>query len=118
MSERPILYCHCAYAKVVPPETKRDVLAALSASDQPFDGVADLCEMSARRDPLLKELTAQADLRIVACYPRAVKWLFAAAGAKLPDDAQVLNMRAQSAAEIAAALDLAAPACAAAGDDS
>jgi hypothetical protein len=39
--------------------------------------------MSARKDPGLVPLSQQAGLRIVACYPRAVKWLFSAAGAAI-----------------------------------
>jgi hypothetical protein len=89
-----ILYCHCAYAKVVPPETKTAVLNGLSEANIEFDAVPDLCEMAARRDARLRELAAETPLTIAACYPRAVRWLFAAAGASLPEsDVRVLNMR-------------------------
>ena len=81
-----ILYCHCAYAKVVPPDVKAAVLNGLSEADVEFDAVPDLCEMAARGDARLRELAADGPLKIAACYPRAVKWLFAAAGAQLPDD--------------------------------
>lgn len=100
-----ILYCHCAYAQVVPKEVKEAVLRRLSDSGIAFEAVADLCEMSARRDPTLQRLAGQGSLKIAACYPRAVKWLFSAAGAPLPADAtQVLNMRIQPADEVAGAL--------------
>ena len=79
-----ILYCHCQYAQVVPPEVKEAVLRKLSDSGVAFDAVADLCEMSARQDPSLKRLTAAGPVKIAACFPRAVKWLFAAANAPLP----------------------------------
>jgi hypothetical protein len=93
MSPR-LLYCHCAYARVVPPATKSAVLDGLSRADVPFDAVPDLCEMAARRDPQLEALAAGEPVRIAACYPRAVRWLFASAGAPLPDgSATVLNMR-------------------------
>jgi hypothetical protein len=93
-----ILYCHCAYSRVVPPEVKNEVLAKLAESGEPFDAVPDLCEMSARRDPELTELARCGSIRIAACYPRAVKWLFSAADAPLPQDAtRILNMREQSA---------------------
>jgi hypothetical protein len=96
-----ILYCHCAYARVVPPDVKEEVLAKLAASDLEFDAVPDLCELSARRDPKLKELAQEGRIQIVACYPRAVKWLFAAAEAPLPNEGvQVLNMREQPAQAI------------------
>ena len=100
-----ILYCHCQYAQVIPPEVKAAVLRKLCASNQPFEAVPDLCELSARRDPSLQRLAAAGPVKIAACFPRAVKWLFAAANAPLPLGAtEVLNMRNQSADEVAAAL--------------
>lgn len=106
MSQPPrILYCHCAYAQVVPDDVKKAVLQKLCDSGAAFDAVADLCEMSARRDPALQRLASGGTVKIAACYPRAVKWLFAAAQAPLPLDAtEVLNMRVQAADEITTAL--------------
>jgi hypothetical protein len=100
-----ILYCHCQYAQVVPPEVKAAVLRKLCESGVAFDAVADLCELSARQDPSLQRLAQDGAVKIAACFPRAVKWLFHAAQADLPLDAtEVLNMRVQSAEEVAAAL--------------
>jgi hypothetical protein len=108
---RRILYCHCAYAKVVPDEVKNEVLQQLTASEVAFDAVADLCEMSAARDPGLAELAANGPLRIAACYPRAVKWLFHAAGSPLPKDCvTVANMRTETAEVVLAQLGVAASA--------
>lgn len=97
-----VLYCHCAYARVVPNEVKQEVLAKLAESDLEFEAVPDLCEMSAKRDPRLAEIVGSGEeVRIVACYPRAVKWLFSAAGTPLPEGrAEVLNMREQPAEAI------------------
>ncbi len=93
-----ILYCHCKYAQVVPRDVKDEVLATLAGSGQAFDAVPDLCEMSARRDPKLGELAGGGSVKIVACYPRAVKWLFSAAGAPLPaEGVEILNMRVDTA---------------------
>jgi hypothetical protein len=100
-----ILYCNCTYAQVVPKEVKEAVLKKLCDSGVAFDAVADLCEMSARQDSALKRLAEGGAVKIAACYPRAVKWLFHAAKAGLPSDsAEVLNMRVQSAEEVCAAL--------------
>jgi hypothetical protein len=100
-----LLYCHCAYAQAVPRVVKQDVLRALTDSGVAFDAVADLCEMSARKDPALARLAGTGDLTIAACYPRAVTWLFSAAGAALPaEGVRILNMRTQTAAEVAAGL--------------
>lgn len=123
MSEhRPILYCRCAYAKVLPEDVKDLVLERLIDSNLPFESVSDLCEMSARKDPGLVALSQQDGLRIVACYPRAVKWLFSAAGAAIQSESsqsessqsdakqsvyiEVLNMRTDSAETVCAKLGI------------
>ena len=100
-----ILYCHCAYAQVVPKAVKQEVLRRLTGSGTAFDAVPDLCEMSARKDPALQRIAAEGDVVIAACYPRAVHWLFHAAGAPLPADrVDVVNMRMQTAEEVCARL--------------
>ena len=78
MADQPrILFCHCNYAQVVPSEVKQGVLEGLCQSGRAFEAVADLCEMSARRDPALKRLAAgEEPVKIAACYQRAVKCLF------------------------------------------
>lgn len=106
MADTPrVLYCHCAYAQVVPKAVKEEVLQNLAASGIAFDAVADLCEMSAKNDPELVQLAGDGNVKIAACYPRAVKWLFSAAGAPLPaEGVEVLNMRVESAEAVTAAL--------------
>lgn len=99
-----ILYCRCAYAQVVPTGVKNEVLQQLCASDASFETVSDLCEMAAHRDPRLKAIASCGKLRIAACYPRAVKGLFQQAGSPLPSDAEILNMRTQTATEVTEAL--------------
>jgi hypothetical protein len=96
-----ILYCHCAYAKVVPEDVKREVLQRLDASGAAYEAVPDLCEMSARKDPALARFAREGELRMAACYPRAVKWLFHAAGADLQDESvSVGNMRDEDATTV------------------
>ena len=100
-----ILYCHCAYAQVVPKEVKEEVLRRLSASGVAFDAVADLCELSAKGDPTLAKLAGDGNVKIAACYPRAVKWLFKAAGVTMPEQGvDVLNMRTDSAEQVVSAI--------------
>lgn len=96
-----LLYCNCTYSKVIEADVKRDVLAGLCESGADFDAVADLCEMAAKQDPLLGRIAAGAPAKIIACYPRAVRGLFHAAHAPLPDTVEVLNMRTESAEQIA-----------------
>ena len=99
-----ILYCRCAYAKVVPAAVKDAVLEGLAAAGRGFEMVPDLCEMAARRDPHLAEL-ARGDrpLKIVACWPRAVQGLFVLADAPLPKHGvEILNMRTDTAETVLA----------------
>jgi hypothetical protein len=101
---RRIVYCNCSFARVLPPEVKAKVLEGLAESGVAFDAVPDLCEMSARKDPALVQI-AEGEVSIAACYPRAVRWLFSAAGAPLePDRAQIFNMRAESAESVLGSL--------------
>jgi hypothetical protein len=99
--EPRIVYCHCAYAQVVPPEVKQQVLQQLTASDRSFEAVADLCEMAARRDPCIARIAASGPVRIAACYPRAVRMLFVSAGSPLAEAVQIVNMRTASGSEAA-----------------
>jgi NAD-dependent dihydropyrimidine dehydrogenase PreA subunit len=96
-----ILYCHCAYAEILPPQVKQDVLQALRESGLSCDTVPDLCELASRKDPLLAELAGASRLTIAACHPRAVQWLFAAGGAPLRDEGvEHLDMREASAEQL------------------
>ncbi len=105
MDKPAILYCHCQYAQVVPKEVKEAVLRKLCECGVAFDAVADLCEMSARRDPALKQLAANGAVKVAACFPRAVKGLFHQCDADLAaDKTEVLNMRTLTAEEICARL--------------
>lgn len=100
-----ILYCRCAYARIIPKATKEKVLHQLCDTGAAFDSVSDLCEMSARKDATLKSLAEGDNLKIVACYPRAVRWLFSAAQAPLKKGAyQVFNMRTDSPDKIVSSL--------------
>ena len=100
-----ILYCHCAFAKVVAPEVKTAVLNGLAAADVEFDAVPDLCEMAAQGDSRLREIAAGGALKVAACYPRAVRWLFASAGAPLEEpNVRIWNMRVEPAETVVAGL--------------
>jgi Pyruvate/2-oxoacid:ferredoxin oxidoreductase delta subunit len=100
-----VLYCHCSYSKAVPSRVKCEVLDRLAAAGVPFEAVSDICAMAARREPALKRIAEAGEVRIAACFPRAVKWLFHAAGTPLADErVKVFNMREGSAQEIVTGL--------------
>ena len=105
----PVLYCRCAYAEVVPADVRDAVLAALARSGADLAAVADLCELAARHDEGLARLAQSPGLTVIACHPRAVRWLFDAAGSPLRPDATILDMRSLTAdailSQLAAHLD-------------
>lgn len=100
-ADRPaLLYCRCEYTALVPQSVREAVLGVVRDSGLECIEVGDLCALAARRDPLLGRLAALPGVRIAACQPRAVKWLFDAAGAPLdPDRTEVVNLRSPGALE-------------------
>jgi NAD-dependent dihydropyrimidine dehydrogenase PreA subunit len=91
---------------VLPPEVKAAVRGHLAASGQEAELVEDLCGMAARKDPRLAELAQAPALKIAACHPRAVRWLFNAAGTPLAvGRTEFLNLRTQEADAVNARLD-------------
>lgn len=99
------IYCHCAYYDLVGPEVKADVLDAIKAGGGEFEAVPDLCRMCAEGDARLKEWAQADSLRIFACYPRAVKWLFHTARAPLGDEGvEFVNMRTCKLEEVLSSL--------------
>ncbi|MBA4387938.1 MAG: hypothetical protein C0404_08145 [Verrucomicrobia bacterium] len=99
-----VLFCNCSNSDIIADATKTKVLAALAGRGVEVMVLADLCRAVARRDARLEKLRGFKDLRIVACYPRAVKWLLHAAGIELDESVQLFNMRTQEAEGIVAAL--------------
>jgi len=96
-----ILLCNCVYYDVIPKVARDQVFRALSRASVPVEVVPDLCGLTAHRDPRLQGWAESPSLTVIACFPRAVRWLFHAAGMPLsPERARFLNMRTQSPDEI------------------
>jgi NAD-dependent dihydropyrimidine dehydrogenase PreA subunit len=99
------IYCHCTYYQLTPDSVKEKVLNTLKNSGTEFEAVADLCRMCAKGDPELQRWAQHKSIRIIACYPRTVKWLFYAAGVPLPETGvEFLNMRSDSTEKIVSSL--------------
>ena len=110
MSTQPrILYCHCVQARLLSDDGRRAVLDRLCASSADFEAVPDLCSLAMRRDVLLQKLARASELIVIACHARAVRGLFAAAGAPLrAEGVQLLDLRTRPAEEILSALPVSA----------
>lgn len=98
----PILYCHCARAQATPAPVREAALRALVESGRPFEAVADLCGLAAEHSPKLSAAGVRA---VIACHPRTVRCLFAAAGAPaLPEGTRWINLREETPEGAAAAV--------------
>ena len=93
-SPRRVLLCGCAHTALVPPAVLDAARRRLDASGIEVEVVPDLCSLAARKDPLLRRIADGGPCAVVACAPRAVRWLFHAAGAPLPaDEVTLLSLR-------------------------
>jgi NAD-dependent dihydropyrimidine dehydrogenase PreA subunit len=105
MSQRnSILYCNCGHYELVPELVKARIVDALAQADVQFEAVQDLCGLAARKDPQMKRWAEIDGLRIIACFPRTIKWLFIAGGAPLGEDVEVVNLRSENVEKIVALL--------------
>lgn len=92
-----LLLCQCRHARVLPQAGLDAVFQSANAAGLETTIVPDLCELAAGKDPLLKSLSQAPALRIAACHPRAVRWLFAAAAATLDlQTTEIIDLRAAS----------------------
>ena len=78
-----VLVCQCARARVLPQATVQATQRRLRTAGIPCLEVDDLCAWSARKDPRLRRFANERASVVLACQPRAVRWLFAAAGVPL-----------------------------------
>ena len=107
MNTVDVLFCNCSQCEVIPEDRKKRILSELTAANVNLIVVPDLCGMAAERDPFLADLAKRQALKIVACFPRSVRWLFHRAGAPLPENGiEFFNMRAESAEAVLSALAL------------
>lgn len=98
-----VILCQCAFTRILPSQVKTEVRAGLDQAGVEYEEVSDLCKLAAHQDPKLDELANEEGMKIAACYPRAVKWLFHSAGKPLDEEkVEVLNLREQSSQEVVA----------------
>ena len=96
-----VLLCKCASGGVLPGKNVEDVLDRLSGRGVRTVVTEDLCRMVQARHPLLRELAKEGRLTIIACYPRAVRWLFHQAGISLDADRRrIINIRLSDCGDI------------------
>jgi Pyruvate/2-oxoacid:ferredoxin oxidoreductase delta subunit len=82
-------------------EARNAVLRHLLQAGVEFEAVGDLCELAARHGHELKRIAANGQVHVVACFPRAVRALFAVAGVSLASAGlEVLNLKTPPTPEV------------------
>jgi Pyruvate/2-oxoacid:ferredoxin oxidoreductase delta subunit len=94
-----ILYCRCANSQIISDDVKSRVLGALEESGRDFHLVGDLCGIAAEQANEMRTIATGNKLKVVACYARAVKWLFTWAGVDV-GEIEFFNMRMTAPEEI------------------
>ena len=89
-----VVYCHCADYQLVSEQVKSRVLDAFIDTGTECKFVSDLCKMAVQEKTVLQDWMKNAsDIKIIACYPRAIRWLFEYAGVTLPKETEFVNLR-------------------------
>lgn len=108
--KKQIVICRCAECGIGSAAVRNEVLAWLRKRRLPFAEVPDLCRLVANKSQwLVKTFTLSGFFFVIACHPRAVRHLLAAAGIVAGCERFLfMDMRAQSSADIIARLPSAA----------
>ncbi len=76
-----VLVCACPDSAVINAAKLDELRARLRENGVKYTEIPDLCSMAAGKHAALLQLMAVPRLAIVACHPRAVRWMLHAAGA-------------------------------------
>ncbi|MEN6309432.1 MAG: ferredoxin family protein [Anaerohalosphaeraceae bacterium] len=95
-----VIFCQCKKAAIVPDAVRGALAEWFQHNSIACEVVEDLCGLAANHDERLSQWAQQDGLIVVACYERAVRWLFALAGADLKNVVRVFNQRVQASQEI------------------
>ena len=91
------VFCQCAHREYLSPETRRALAASLRAAAVDLWEVRDLCEATVSDAAGLARLRAAERVTVLACRPRAVRWLLHAGGVDMaPDRLTVVDLRTLS----------------------
>lgn len=99
-SDNIIILCRCVHYELVEQNKLLQICRAVKESGQMHAVVDDLCGLAVSHGSQLHEIVKHENITVVACYPRAVKALFTAAGIDISKGFSILNMRELTAAEI------------------
>jgi Pyruvate/2-oxoacid:ferredoxin oxidoreductase delta subunit len=102
-----VLICRCVRAHVVSPEAAAAAQSELGKTGVSCQVVDDVCELAAHQDAGLKSFAQRDGGLILACQPRALRWLMSAAGAPInPARTELRHLHSTDAAQCLQGLTL------------
>ncbi len=99
-----IVFCRCEHYHIVDEAVSLRIVKAFEDAGISCEVVSDLCGMAADKDARMKEWAQADNLTVIACYGRAVRWLFERAGASFNNDVRLYNGRTGDIDEIIASV--------------
>ncbi len=102
MDYSKIIYCRCAYNNSITEESRELFNKILQSSKKELLVLDDLCAMATQKNSELIDFVKNGSITIIACHPRAVKWLLFRAGVEMNilDNLQYLDMTKYPFAEL------------------
>lgn len=95
-----VILCQCKNAQIISPQIREAIKDWFLQNQITHICVDDLCGLAAGKDARLQEWASDENTIIIACFERAVRWLFAMGGAELKDDTRIFNQRNESSQQI------------------
>ena len=94
MVKNKIIYCRCAYNSLITEESRELFREILQSSKKEILILDDLCALAAKKNNELIDFVNKGEIIIIACHPRAVKWLLFRAEIEMDklDSFHYLNM--------------------------
>ena len=97
-----IIFCNCSDSEIVSNEKKIEINAILKNINTDIIHISDLCGLAAHHKAELKKVFGvSTNFKLIACFPRVIKWLFQIAEISLNDkNVDILNARTLTVDEI------------------
>lgn len=99
-----ILFCKCVGTDIIQDEERNLISGFLANSGLEYIEVSDFCDQATIAPDWLEKLKSCSYLAVIACYPRALNWLFHVAGIPKKVNIKYFNLREHKAAAIIAEL--------------
>jgi len=89
-----VIFCSCSNTELIPSEIKESILDFLKKQGINSVIIPDLCGFVSNIDEKIEDIISSSiSVKIIACYPRAVRWILNAANIKDIKHCEIINMK-------------------------